>query len=500
MNLSKKRPRPTALIILDGWGVAKPSDGNAISQANTPFFDDLLSKYPSMLLRASAEAVGLPKGVFGNSEVGHLNLGAGRVVYQTITKIDKAITDKTFYKNKVLLGAIKHVKKNQSSLHLMGLVSNGRVHSSIEHLFALLELAKRRSVRQVYVHCFLDGRDTGYQDGIKFIQELEAKMKVLGIGEIASISGRYYAMDRDNHWERISKVYGVLVEGKGPKRDNAITAIKEGYAHKNYDEEFIPTMITSYDHQPVSLIDDHDAVIFFNYRADRARQITKALVLPELDKFKRNKFPKDLYFAAFTEYEKGLPVEIVFPKENLKNTLSVVLAENNLKQLHIAETEKYAHVTYFFNGGSEKKSKGEDQVIIPSPRVASYDLQPEMSANLIAERVVKEVNAEKYDFILINFANADMVGHTGNLQAGIQAVEAIDRNLEKVVKAILDKDGAILVTADHGNVEEMLDLKTNTIIKEHSTNPVPLIFISQFFEGHKLDKSVDIIDNDLSIF
>lgn len=499
MDLSNKRPRPTALIVLDGWGVAKPNDGNAITQANTSFFDDLLVKYPSMIINASAGAVGLPAGVFGNSEVGHLNLGAGRVVYQDIMKINKTIEHGSFFKNKVLLEAIKYAKDNQSSLHIMGLVSDGRVHSSIEHLFALLELAKRRSLHQVYIHCFLDGRDTGYKDGVKFVQQLEDKLKILGVGKIASVSGRYYAMDRDNHWERISRAYSVLVEAKGPKRPNAIAAIEEGYNNKNYDEEFVPTIITGEDGKPVGLINDNDAVIFFNYRADRAREITKALILPELDKFKRTKFPKDLYFVSFTEYERGLPTEIAFPKEDLANTISVILAENNLKQLHIAETEKYAHVTYFFNGGNELKSKGEDHILIPSPRVASYDLQPEMSAALIAERVVKEVNDEKYDFIVINFANADMVGHTGNLAAGIKAIEAVDKSLEKVIKAILDKAGVALVTADHGNAEEMLDLKTNTIIKEHSTNPVPLIFVGRDFEGYKLDKGVDIIDSDLSV-
>ncbi|MFH0840956.1 MAG: 2,3-bisphosphoglycerate-independent phosphoglycerate mutase [bacterium] len=498
MNLPNKRPRPTALIILDGWGVAKPNDGNAISQANKPFFDDLLVKYPSMIINASEESVGLPARVFGNSEVGHLNLGAGRVVYQDIMKINKSIEDGSFFKNKVLSEAIKYIKDNDSSLHIMGLVSDGQVHSSIEHLFALLELAKRRSLRKVYIHCFLDGRDTGYQDGVKFVQQLEEKMKALGVGKIASVSGRYYAMDRDNHWERILKAYGVLVEGKGPKRSNAIEAIKEGYNNKNYDEEFIPTMILNNDNKPV-LINNNDAVIFFNYRADRAREITKALVLPELDKFKRGRFPKDLYFVSFTEYEKGLPTEVAFPKENIIKTMSVILAENNLKQFHIAETEKYAHVTYFFNGGSENKSKGEDHALIPSPRVASYDLEPEMSAALIADRVVKEINDEKYDFILINFANPDMVGHTGNLEAGIKAIEAVDHSLEKVIKAIFNKDGVALVTADHGNAEEMLDLKTNTIIKEHSTNPVPLIFVGKVFEGHKLDKDADIVDSDLSV-
>jgi len=499
MNLPNKRPRPTVLIVLDGWGVTKPNDGNAISQANTPFFNDLLDKYPSLLINASAEAVGLPANVFGNSEVGHLNLGAGRVVYQDIMKIDKAIKDGSFYKNKVFAEAIKHVKENNSALHLMGLVSDGRVHSSNQHLYALLELAKRRSVRQVFVHCFLDGRDTGYKDGVKFIKELEEKIEKLGVGKIASVSGRYYAMDRDNHWERIEKAYSAIVEGKGPKRNSAVQAIEEGYENKNYDEEFIPTIITNEAGQPISTIKDNDAVIFFNYRADRAREITKTLILPELDKLKRNNFPKDLFFVSFTEYEKGLPTEIAFPKENLTNTISVILAENNLRQLHIAETEKYAHVTYFFNGGNETKSKGEDHLVIPSPRVASYDLQPEMSAFLIVDQVVSEIYDDKYDFILINFANADMVGHTGNMEAAIKAIEAVDKCLEKVVTAVLKREGVVLITADHGNAEEMLDLKTNTIIKEHSVDPVPLIFVGQDFEGHKLDHDEDIIGSDLSM-
>jgi 2,3-bisphosphoglycerate-independent phosphoglycerate mutase len=499
MELSNKRPRPTMLIIMDGWGVTKPGDGNAVSKASTPFFNELLEKYPSMTLNAFGESVGLPAGIMGNSEVGHLNLGAGRVVYQDIMKINKAIEDGSFYKNKALSGAVKYAKDHNSSLHIMGLVSDGQVHSSNQHLYALLELAKRRSIRNVYVHCFLDGRDTGYKDGAGFVAELEKKMTKLGVGKVASVCGRYYAMDRDNHWERTIQAYAAIVEGKGPKRQSAVTAINDGYDHKNYDEEFIPTVIVDADKKPIATIKDNDAVIFFNYRADRARQITKALVLPELEKMERVIFPKDLFFAAFTEYEKGLPIEVAFPKGKLTNTLATVLAENNLKQFHIAETEKYAHVTYFFNGGNEGCNKGEDHAIIPSPRVASYDLEPQMSAGLITERVIKEIEDEKYDFILINFANADMVGHTGNMAAGMKAIETVDYCLKKIMTALLKKDGVALITADHGNAEEMLDLKTNTIIKEHSINPVPLIFVGQIFEGHKLNEGKEIIGSDLSM-
>ncbi|MFH1412963.1 MAG: 2,3-bisphosphoglycerate-independent phosphoglycerate mutase [bacterium] len=482
-----------SLIILDGWGIAKPNPGNAVSQAKTPFFNELATKYPILTINASGEAVGLPQGIMGNSEVGHLTLGSGRICDQDLQKINKSIEDKTFFKNQALVKAIKHVQDNDSSLHIMGLVSDGRVHSSLDHLKAVLDLAKQNNLIKVYLHCFLDGRDTLRDAGLKFVQEI----KDYGIGKIASVSGRFYAMDRDNHWERTVKAYEAIAQGKGENKDDPIQAIKDGYEKENFDEEFIPTVIME-NNNPVAIIKDNDAVIFFNYRADRARQLTKAFVLDEFDKFERPDKLNNLLFAGFSLYENDLPIEVAFPDKDINNTLGQILADNNLKQLRIAETEKYAHVTYFFNGGKEEKNKGEDHILIPSPRVDSYATQPEMSANIIADKVVKELDSDKYNFILINFANPDMVGHTGDLKAGIKAIETVDKCLSRVVKKILDKQGVAIIIADHGNAEEMLDLKTNTILKEHTTNPVPFIIVGKEFEGQNLGKT-DIPGSDLSV-
>lgn len=488
-----KRPKPVLLVILDGWGITQPYSGNAISQADTPNMREFVAKYPSTTLRASGEAVGLPWGESGNSEVGHLNFGLGRILYQDLPRINKAISDNSFYKNKSLLKAFAHAKKHKTNLHLIGLVSNGGVHASIEHLQALTVFAKNEGIKQVYLHVILDGRDTPYNSGVNFIKDIERFSSEYGnIAKIATLSGRFYAMDRDNHWDRVSKAYAVMTEGKGNKAANAIEALEASYKKKIYDEEFAPTVIGD-----AALISEKDAVIFFNFRADRARQLTKAFVLPGFDKFPRPKY-LDLFFVCFTEYEKDLPIEVAFFPEEPKNTLGEVIANAGLKQLRIAETEKYAHVTYFFNGGREKKSKGEEHALVPSPRVDSYDLKPEMSANELTDRLIKEIESGKYDFILVNYANSDMVGHTGNIQATIKAVEAVDKCLGRIAKSVLPKGGCIIISADHGNAEEVFNMQTGMIDKEHSANPVPFILMEKQFEGRKLG-GMDAPGGDLSL-
>jgi len=489
------RPKPVMLVVLDGWGIATAYAGNAISQANLPNINSYIAKYPSLALVASGEGVGLPWGESGNSEVGHLNLGLGRIIYQDLPRINKAIADRNFYENKVLLKAIDQAKKNKSKVHLLGLVSSGCVHSSFEHLEALIALMEENEVDRFYVHAILDGRDTPFNSGLNFIKDLEKSLTGTK-GKLATLSGRFYAMDRDNHWERIAKAYEAMALGKGDKQESAEKAILESYDKKIYDEEFMPMVITE-NGEPVAKIEDGDAVIFFNYRPDRARELTKAFILPGLDKFKREKYLK-LFFATFTEYEKSLPVEIVFPPEIIKNTLGEVLSGACLKQLRIAETEKYAHVTYFFNGGREIKSAGEDQVLVSSPRVSGYDLKPEMSALEVADKVLKAIEQDSYDFILINFANADMVGHTGNLKATVKAIETVDKCLGKIVNSVLNKGGLVFVTADHGNAEDLFNMQTGQIDKEHSANPVPFLIIGKDYEGKSLSLP-DAPGGDLSL-
>ena len=479
----KIRPKPVVLIVLDGWGIANPYIGNAISQASIPNIKNYLAKYPAMVLAAAGEAVGLPWGESGNSEVGHLNLGLGRVIYQNLPRINKAIADHSFYKNKVLLKAIEQVKRNNSKLHLVGLVSNGCVHSSIEHLQALIALITESQVNKFYVHAILDGRDTPFNSGLNFIKEVTASLTGTN-GKIASLSGRFYAMDRDNHWDRTAKSYEAMARGLGERQESAEQAIAASYEKKIYDEEFMPTVITKAG-EPIAKIEDGDAVIFFNYRPDRARQLTKAFVLPGFEKFKRGQY-LNIFFATFTEYEKNLPMAIVFPPEVFKNTLGEVLSRAGLKQLRIAETEKYAHVTYFFNGGRETKSLGEEQILVSSPAVSSYDLKPEMSALEITDQVFKAIEQDGYDFILINFANSDMVGHSGNLSATIKAVEIVDKCVGKIVKAVLARGGLLFITADHGNAEGLFNMQTGMIDKEHSANPVPFLIIGQEYEGKSL--------------
>ncbi len=483
IDKNTNKPRPVVLAILDGWGIAQTYSGNAIGLADTPNFDDLVSRYPAMVLSASGEAVGLPWGESGNSEVGHMNLGLGRIIYQDLPLINKSISDNSFYTNIAFDGAIKNVIENKSCLHLLGLVSNGGVHSSLEHLQALIALTKDRGVKDVCIHIILDGRDTPFNSGINFVKELERFINEYEVGKIATVSGRFYTMDRDNRWDRIEKSYRAMVLGEGNVAQSPVKAINDSYNKKIYDEEFVPTVIMD-DDKPVGLIKENDSVIFFNFRSDRARQITKSLALPGFNKFSSWRYIKNLHFVCFTEYEKDLPVEIAFSSEVRQNALGSVISAAGLKQLRIAETEKYAHVTYFFNGDAEEKSPGEDHILIPSPQVSSYDQRPEMSANLITDAILKAINDEdKYDFILVNFANPDMIGHTGNLKSAIKAVEVVDKCLGKLYKSIVAKNGVLLVTADHGNAESMFNMQTGMIDKEHTTNPVPFIIAGNDFEG-----------------
>ncbi len=477
------RPKPVALIIIDGYGISSPSKGNAITLAHKPNFDSYLETYPVLSLQAAGEAVGLAWGEMGNSEVGHLSLGSGKIIFQSLPRISRAIADGSFFNNQSFLAACEHVQKTGGDMQIMGLMSPGGVHSYNEHAYALVELAQAKKVKNVFVHAFLDGRDTPYNSGRKYIEQLQGKLKQIGLGQIATLSGRYYAMDRDNHWDRISQAYLAMTSGQSEKKfEDALTAIDESYGRKVYDEEFAPTVITK-NGQPVGLVKDGDAVIFFNFRADRARQITKAFILPALEKFNRPAYLKNLKFTAMTEYEKDLPMDVAFPPELVNAPLAKIIADAGLHQLHIAETEKYAHVTFFFNGGQEVSYQNEDRAIISSPQVSTYDKKPAMSAREITSRVLKEIDDDKYDFMVINFANPDMVGHTGNLTATIKSVEMVDELVGQIVARVLAKEGVALITADHGNAEEIYNLQTGEINKEHSSNPVPLFIIGQEFKG-----------------
>ncbi|MFW0837686.1 MAG: 2,3-bisphosphoglycerate-independent phosphoglycerate mutase [Candidatus Komeilibacteria bacterium] len=473
------RPKPVVLLILDGWGVAPASKANAVTLADTKNLDSYILQYPTVTLQAAGEAVGLSWGEMGNSEVGHLSLGSGKIIYQSLPRITRAISDHSFFTNEGFINATKHVKENNSALHLMGLLSDGSVHSYNEHLYALVEMAKEQEVSNVFIHIFLDGRDTAYNAGIKFVKKLEDKLKQIGLGRIATVSGRYYAMDRDNHWERIAKTYWAMTEGESDKQyNNATDAIQASYDAGVYDEEFVPVVISD-NNKPVAIVGEKDAIIFFNYRSDRARQLTKAFVLPSFDKFdKPRPYLKDLYFVTMTEYEKDLPVKIAFPPIQVEASLAKVISQAGLSQLHIAETEKYAHVTFFFNGGREEKFANEDRILIPSPRIPAYNAQPEMSAGQVTNKIVEAVKQNKYDFIVANFANPDMVAHTGDIKATIIALQFIDQSVGRIVEAVLERNGVILITADHGNAEELFKLQTGEIDKEHSTNPVPLYIIA----------------------
>ncbi len=465
--------KPLMLLILDGFGIREENEFNAIKNANTPNIDYLFKNYPNSKLIASGEAVGLPEGQMGNSEVGHLNIGAGRIVYQDLTRISKAIKDNSFFENKVLIEAANTAKKYNSRLHLMGLLSDGGVHSHIEHLFALIELAKKNQVPQCFIHCFMDGRDTPPTSGKKYLEQLTQFIQNLDYGSIASVSGRFYAMDRDKRWDRIYEAYKVIVNGESDIYSDAVAEIQNRYS-KNETDEFIKPFLVNKN----GVIKDNDVVIFFNFRADRAREFTRALNEKGFDKFDVSNRPLLSYYVTMTLYDEGFDFPVAFPPEKLKNILTEVLSNRGMKILKIAETEKYAHVTYFFNGGEETPFKNEDRVLIPSPKdVKTYDLKPEMSAFLITEEVLKRIDSDKYDFIVLNFANCDMVGHTGVYEAAIKAVETVDICVGKIYKKIMSKGGAILLISDHGNCEEMVD-KNGKPHTAHTTNPVPFIFIS----------------------
>lgn len=491
------RPRPVVLLVLDGFGIAPDSEGNAITRAQTPTFHMLTQRYPSMTLRASSEEVGLNWGEMGNSEVGHLAIGAGRVYYQTLPRLGKAIVSGEFMKNEALVSAIGKVKSSGGTLHLMGILSSGKVHGFDEHCYALLRMAKEHGIKRVAVHAMLDGRDTLYNAGLDFVKNAIAHMKEIGIGQLATISGRYYAMDRDNRWDRVEKAYNAIAFGKSDVvAEDPIAALELSYSREVYDEEFVPTVLQK-DGKPVATVAPGDAVIFWNYRPDRARELTKAFAMPVFDAFPRE-FVRDLLFVTMTEYEAGLPVSVAYTPEKVLHPLSEVLSDAGLVQLHVAETEKYAHVTFFFNGTREEPFPHEDRALIPSPHVSSYSEAPEMSAIPITDKILEEVGRNNYDVIIANFANADMVGHTGNLEATIKGVETIDSCVGKIVEAVLAKDGVVLVTADHGNAEEVLNLQTHDIDKEHSTNPVPFWIVGKQFEG-KSSIAGDAPDGDLSL-
>lgn len=491
------RPKPLVLAILDGWGVAPAGDGNAISRANLPNFQKFIREYPTMTLYASGNEVGLSFGEMGNSEVGHLNIGAGRVYYQTFPRINKDIADGSFGKNKALIGAVEHAKKNDSTLHLIGLVSPGNVHASQDHLYTLLEMAKKNKCKNVVIHAILDGRDTIFNTAGDFIKALQKKIKEIGVGKIATLSGRYYAMDRDNRWDRIEKAYRAIAEGKTENyADDPIKAIKASYEKEIFDEEFVPTVIGE-EGKPTGTVQAGDAIIYFNFRPDRARELTEAFVLPSFAKFDRSRL-KDVEFVTMTEYEKEIPVTVAYPPNVVHRCLAEVLSDAGMKQFHIAETEKYAHITFFLNGTVEKAFSHEDRKIISSSKVASYDKEPAMSAEAITKTVVKTIESEKYDVIMLNFANADMVAHTGKLKATIEGCEIVDKCLGTIAEHTLAHKGVMLITADHGNGEEMMNLKTGEMDKEHSTNPVPFIIIGEEYHG-KTGPSGDPPDGDLSL-
>ena len=473
--MSKK---PTVLMILDGYGLNDRHDGNAVYEAKTPVMDGLMKDYPFVKGNASGLAVGLPDGQMGNSEVGHMNMGAGRIVYQELTRITKEIQDGDFFKNEALLTAMKNAKDNDSAIHFMGLLSDGGVHSHNTHLYGLLEMAKREGLKKVYVHCFLDGRDTPPASGKEFVEQLEAKMKEIGVGEIGVISGRYYAMDRDNRWDRVELAYKALTQGEGVKGTDAAAAVQASYDADKTDEFVLPTVIEK-DGKPVATISDKDSVVFFNFRPDRAREITHAFCDDNFDGFAREK-KLDLVYVCFTDYDETITNKLVaFKKESITNTFGEFLAANGKKQVRIAETEKYAHVTFFFNGGVEEPNEGEDRILVPSPKeVATYDLKPEMSAYGVCDKLTEAIKSGKYDVIIINFANPDMVGHTGVEAAAIKAIEVVDECVGRAVEALKEVNGVMFICADHGNAEQLVDYETGEPYTAHTTNPVPFILVN----------------------
>lgn len=477
--------KPVMLMILDGFGIAPKQDGNAVEAANKPNYDKYFAKYPHAELQASGMEVGLPTGQMGNSEVGHLNIGAGRIIYQELTRITKAIADGDFFDNEVLNKAVENALKNNSSLHLMGLLSDGGVHSHIDHLKGLLELCKKKGLEKVYVHGFMDGRDVPPSSGKDFVVELENAMKEIGVGKIATLSGRYYAMDRDNRWERVELAYNAMVLGKGETANSAVECIDASY-HDNKTDEFVLPCVIQENGQPTATIKNGDSVIFFNFRPDRARELTRAVNDKEFAGFKRETL--NLTFVCMTQYDKTLEgVEVAYKPQTITNTLGEYVAAKGLNQLRIAETEKYAHVTFFFNGGVEQPNANEDRALVASPKVATYDLKPEMSAFELTDELINRLNEDKYDMIILNYANPDMVGHTGVFDAAKKAVETVDTCLGTVVEKVLEKDGTVFITADHGNAETMIDYSNGNAMTSHTTCPVPFVWISKDAEGRSLE-------------
>lgn len=478
----------TALIILDGYGYSTTLKGNAVANAKTPCMDTLLKKYPKTLINASGEYVGLPDGQMGNSEVGHLNLGAGRVVYQDITRIDKEIREGQFVTNLAFLKAIENCKEHNTALHLMGLLSDGGVHSEVRHLYELIKLAKAKGLTKVYIHCFLDGRDVAPNSAVHFIEELQEEIKKIGVGKIATAIGRYYIMDRDNRWDRVKKGYDMLMDGVGIKTNNILNAVKKSYEANVFDEFVEPIVLNDYEG-----VKENDSIIFFNFRTDRAREITRAVTFEDFDKFERETGYRKTCYVCMTEYDANFNnVMIAFGPKSLKNTLGEYLAKNGKTQARVAETEKYAHVTFFFNGGVETPNVNEKRYLIPSPKVATYDLQPEMSAYEVTDQVLKVLDAG-VDVLILNFANCDMVGHTGKYDCAVKAVETVDECLSNVLDKILSGGGQAIVTADHGNAEKMLQ-DDGSVCTSHTTNPVPLVVVGDRYKDAKLRKDGKLAD------
>ena len=494
-------PRPLVFIVMDGYGINPRPDANAIALANKPNLDRIAREWPHTQIATSGPAVGLPEGQMGNSEVGHLNIGAGKRVLQEFTRVSAAIHDGSFFTNPALLGAVEHVKRNNSKLHLCGLIGPGGVHAHQSHLEACLRLAAGHELENVFIHAFTDGRDTSPFGALEYMKDLVARAREINPehpGRVATVSGRYYAMDRDNRWDRIARVYWAMTKGQGQPARDPVAAIGESYARQVTDE-FIEPIVLQEDEHPVALVEAGDAVIYFNFRSDRGRELTKAFVLPELPPqaggtFARGPRLDDLAFVTMTEYESGLPVAVAFPADNVTEPLAKLLADRDLKQFHTAETEKYAHVTFFFNGGREAPFPGEDRVLVPSPKVATYDLKPEMSAAGVTDEAVARIQSGEYAVVIMNYANADMVGHTGVLSATIKAVEAVDTGVGRVVEAALAQGGGALITADHGNAEQLIEYDTGKPLTSHTTNPVPFYFVVPQWPGARLRRDGILAD------
>jgi 2,3-bisphosphoglycerate-independent phosphoglycerate mutase len=486
---------PVVLTVIDGWGLSSSPD-NPLNQITLPTFDKLNTYYPLIALQASGISVGLPWGEPGNSEVGHMTMGMGRIIYQSFPRISLSIQNGSFDQNPAIVDAIKSAKEKNGSLHIMGLVGDGGVHSAREHLYALIELAHKQNISDLFIHCFMDGRDSSPTSGVRVIAEINDKIKEVGIGKIASLVGRNWAMDRNNNWDRIQKAYDMLTKGTGEKATDPVAAVQASYDKDVTDEYIEPVVITGSDGNALTTIKDGDSVIFFNFREDRARQLTMAFALPGFEKFDRGK-KLDINFVTMVEYEKDLPVSIAFPPENPVNGLGEVVSTHKFKQLRIAETEKYAHVTYFFNGGAEEPFPGEDRSLVPSPAVDKFDEKPAMSSFELTNKIVENINAEKYDLYVINYAAPDMVAHTGNIEAAKEAAKATDECLNKLIKAVLLKGGCLLITADHGNIEVMSNPHTGEVDTKHNTSPIPLWFVAP--DNHRKRTEEEIIRNQTEI-